>query len=495
MPFLSRYFWVSMILVAPLCGQTVGSATSLAASQSAITQGSVVTLTATVTVDGAPATGGTRELPGRHAIARNCSGDRERSGHGDRRAKNQILCNWRPQPDSELFGCPNGAQHSGASNSATVASHTQQNGLAAAVTAFSPTQEPTGLWNLTASVATLAVPAPSGTVSFINQTSGMSVGSAPLTSGVFTTFPQIFQSSYATSASPASIIVGDFNQDGVLDFAVANGEIGIFLGDPNNPGQFLSPVSYVVGLGTFPPSPLAMVTADFNGDGALDLATANSDGSVSILLGSPSSPGQFLPPTVYASGTTSLGPIPSFTIVAADFNLDGVPDLVIIGSATAVLLNNADSPGLFIAQPTTDLTGDTAAVGDFNGDGYPDLVVSTDDGGATVLFGDPTHPGQFIPASGCSLFCDSFVSGLVVGDFNQDGIPDVAASASWDSNSQVGLTVSLGDPVNRGNFLPQTDYPLYTVNYPHDDYSAAGPVIGDFNGDGVPDLAHVLVFL
>ena len=246
----------------------------------------------------------------------------------------------------------------------------------------------------------------------------------------------------------------------------------------------------MVGLGTASPSALSMVTADFNGDGVLDLATANSDGSVSILLGNVNSPGHFLPPAVYTSGTSSFGPTPSLSIVAADFNLDGLPDLAIIGSSAAILLNNPNSPGLFIVQPTIDVPAYPAAVAaDFNGDGYPDLLIAADTGGATLYFGDPAHPGQFIPASTCSLFCDVYVLGLAVGDFNQDGVPDVAASSSGVSDLTLGMSIALGDPINRGNFLPLTNYALHSIAYLFGSYTAAGPVIGDFNGDGLPDLA------
>src|SRR5262249_2348113 len=72
------------------------------------------------------------------------------------------------------------------------------------------------------------------------------------------------------------IVVGDFNADHKVDFAVMDGppryaqripgHVYVVLG--NGDGTFQAPVSYQVGI-----SPTAIVSADFNGDGKLDLAT------------------------------------------------------------------------------------------------------------------------------------------------------------------------------------------------------------------------------
>src|SRR5262249_15121378 len=89
---------------------------------------------------------------------------------------------------------------------------------------------------------------------------------------------------FAQGRAPATAVVGDFNRDGKLDLACTeifslDHEVLVFLG--HGDGRFQDPVPIPVGL-----QPWGLAVADFNRDGKLDLATANSaSDSVSILLG------------------------------------------------------------------------------------------------------------------------------------------------------------------------------------------------------------------
>lgn len=88
---------------------------------------------------------------------------------------------------------------------------------------------------------------------------------------------------FATGTGPASVITGDFNGDGKLDLAIANSTdntVSILIGKPD--GTFQPHVDYATDA-----DPVAVASGDFNGDGKLDLATANlADNTVSVLLGS-----------------------------------------------------------------------------------------------------------------------------------------------------------------------------------------------------------------
>src|SRR5437660_732472 len=188
----------------------------------------------------------------------------------------------------------------------------------------------------------------------------------------------------AVGASPYSVAMGDFNGDGHLDLAVANGgsnDVSVLLG--NGDGTFTPAKNYEAGLGG---GPLWVAVGDFNLDGKLDLVVANSSSdSVGVLLGN--GDGTFRPSVTFPAGGTAPQ-----SVAAGDFDGDGKLDLAVAnaGSNTVSVLLG-DGQGRF-AAPVTFAVGaqpEFVIAGDFNGDRILDLAVANKGSGTvTVLLGD-----------------------------------------------------------------------------------------------------------
>jgi hypothetical protein len=287
--------------------------------------------------------------------------------------------------------------------------------------------------------------------------------------GNFTITPQSL-TGIGAADSAVALAEGDFNGDGNLDFIVASGvddgQITILLGDGT--GNFNGVLGMIVGN-----APSAVAVGDFNGDGNLDFAVVDwgPPSTVSVYLGDGSGTNFNLASTLPV-GTTATA------VVVGDFNGDGKLDLAVLdrdNNGLFILLG--DGTGNFTLASTAAVGGLSVATGDFNGDGKLDLAVANNNGSVSILLGDGT--GNFTLASS---FLATGLNGLysvAVGDLNGDGNLDLAVSAA--SNT---VYVLLGD--GTGNFT-QSSSPSSvgssTINDP------LTLVISDFNGDGKLDLA------
>jgi flagellin-like hook-associated protein FlgL len=304
-----------------------------------------------------------------------------------------------------------------------------------------------------------------GAFDAINLQAGVG-GNAVLSTGVggaigTGTFDAAVSFTPGVGTGPFSVSTGDFNGDGVLDLVTADFDYqmaSVLIGRGN--GTFEAQVSYSVGI-----NPYSVSTGDFNGDGVLDLVTADSgDSGASVLLGLGN--GTFAPRISYSVGGTPR------SVSTGDFNGDGVLDLVTAdyGSNTAsVLIGRGD--GTFAPRISYSVGGSPRSVstGDFNGDGVLDLVTA-DYGSntASVLIG--RGDGTFAPR--VSYAVGSSPQSVSSGDFNGDGVLDLVTADQF----TVSVLIGNGD----GTFGPRTSY-------------AAGEFplsisTGDVNGDGVLDL-------
>jgi hypothetical protein len=287
---------------------------------------------------------------------------------------------------------------------------------------------------------------------------------------------------YPAGTAPRGIVVADFNGDRKMDLAVGDygdpnvgddGGVKLFLGKGD--GTFQSATSNVVGKNPCL-TPACLVSADFNGDGKVDLAVANNDSSLSLLFGR--GDGTFQPHVDYVtSGRPSQ-------LHLSDLNGDRHPDLIILvfDSSVSTRLGNSDGTFQDEVAYSTAFPPTGVSVFDANGDARPDMVITEGKHGIETLLGN--GDGTFQTGISCTCGATLAMFNPTEGaDFNEDGHMDLAVMLFDDHQLRSAEKVLLGN--GDGTFTP-VGTPLHT--------RLAGFVgaVADLSQDGHTDLAFTL---
>jgi hypothetical protein len=284
--------------------------------------------------------------------------------------------------------------------------------------------------------------------------------------------------SYPTGSNPAAIAAGDFNSDTRPDLVVANrgsATVSVLLG--NGDGTFQSASSYGA---TFLHAPVSVAIGDFNEDGKADLAVADfiQPGAVTILLNDGS--GSFGTPANFAAGAFPR------SIAVGDLDADGHPDLVTANqNDTTVSVLSGQGGGVFRTAVNYSVSSASfpnpvsVALADFNGDGKPDIAVAKQisSGDIGILLGNGDATFQPVQNFNAGIFPTS----LATGDFNGDAKMDLAITATGNDGATPALLIVQGN--GDGTFQTPITHPAGT--------GPSYVAVADLNKDGASDAIAV----
>jgi hypothetical protein len=292
---------------------------------------------------------------------------------------------------------------------------------------------------------------------------------------------------YSAGTFPGVIAAGHFRNSGEVDLAVVDvfpSSTGVAILLNNGDGTFANAVLY--DLGASPNvsfaggTPNSLAIGDLTGDGKMDLAIANgqfANNGVSVLLGN--GDGTFGSLTSWVAGQKPAA------VVIGNFVGDAKADLAVVNQGSndvSLLRGNGD--GTFAAPPTLSHISSPGPVvtGDFNGDGKQDTIVGNTFSLSGVILtefagnGDGTFKAPTTINANITNPATGQAKALAAAFMNGDSLLDLVM---LDSKGKLDVFLNNGN----GTFAVPVVYSAGT--------SPTDMTIGDFNGDGKPDVAIV----
>lgn len=233
--------------------------------------------------------------------------------------------------------------------------------------------------------------------------------------------------------------------------------------------------------------PRDMVIRDFDRDGKPDLAITY--GSIAYISLHRNTSGNGNISFAYKLSYSNAAPNPqggaySEVINVADFNNDGLPDIVASNDQNhfIILGNQANFNGITMSPLVTNTsfsgTQDYMAVADFNGDGKQDIISAGYSNGGYIFTGAGNY--TFTPTTSAGLF--GFCTN---GDLDGDGKPDFAAARPVLYNPAAAVYAFRN---NSTTTIVMDNAVAYNTTTGNAGYTA----VGDLDGDGKPEIAYTV---
>ena len=238
--------------------------------------------------------------------------------------------------------------------------------------------------------------------------------------------------------------------------------------------------------------PYSVAIGDLDGDGKPDLAVVNSASNTVSVFRNTSESGSMSIGSFTTKVDFSTGAQP-ISVAIGDLDGDSKPDLVVANfdSKSVSVYRNTSTSGSINATSfaakvdfTTGEGSGSVAIGDLDGDGKLDLVVANRNLNTLSVLHNRTSNGII----GSSSFASKVDFGtgaepfsVAIGDFNGDGKPDLAVANKSSNNVSVYRNITAMGSINSVSFAPKVDFT--TGTYP------ISLAIGDLDGDGKLDLA------